>query len=137
MSESFVRFSSPMPTSSGSVSQELDNRLQIIEDKLDRILHALSIKDGGSQTSYSRRNKKRSWASSPSGQSDACDDDGDGQTSDDSEGLSERSTFCASSTTTEADIALDILSDRPRMSNRVHRHASSFKRLTGTIQMSS
>lgn len=127
----FIRFPSPMSTSTRSVSLSLDARLKIIEGKLDRILRSLSMQNN--RSSHSERIKKRPWASSPSCESDVCDDDGANQTTEDSEGLSERSMSCVDSTTTRIHVLLDILSDRPRVNNRVHRHAASFKQLAGEI----
>ncbi|KZP22496.1 hypothetical protein FIBSPDRAFT_890378 [Athelia psychrophila] len=90
MPESFIRCPSPTSTSSQSGTRSLDSRLQSIEGKLDRVLHALSELNDGSQSSHGERNKKCLWASSPSCQSDACDDDERNQTTDGSEGLNER-----------------------------------------------
>lgn len=137
MPERFIRCPSPTSTSSQLGTRSLDSRLQSIEGKLDRVLHALSELNDGSQSSHGERNKKRLWASSPSCQSDACDDDERNQTTDGSEGLNERSTFYALTTTTRIHQVLDILSDRHRANNKVYRHADSFKRLAGEIPICS
>lgn len=69
----------------------LGSRLQAIEDKLDRVLNALSIEYSGSTTV--RRNPKRPLGSSAESRSDNddCGAGDSGQTTDESEGLSDGS----------------------------------------------
>lgn len=82
-----------MSDDNSSSTPTLDERLQAIEDKLDHVLEALNNRRSDSRSRQHIPKRKRGSSTSTSAQSDACDEDADNQTSDDSDGLSNRSKF--------------------------------------------
>lgn len=113
-------------------NSNIDNRLQIIEEKLDRVLQALNIEDGYSSSNVGRRIMKRRLGSSDAVRSEDCDAEDSGPTTDRSEEMSEASKYCHIRLQICTQLVQDIFINRTRMIQpKSSRNAKEFKRFAG------